>query len=326
MGLLALAAGWAISSRSAAGDVIAAVLADLSESDDVLVRFVGPDGATVQLDVLPGSAPFGVVVEEDPLSERPRWAAVGTSNPEGPPSEFRLYDLEHVPTERRYSLEFFEPSPEGGWAGRAGRFGFRGYEILPSTEEIAAPEVVVLVADDTYAPSWLLRVDARGRVVGRRFHAGSLHHFAALPGGTVALGGWANRLCGSPEEVPCRSKGIVWLAPPPSVGEHAEFPPGCSGLPKADGVLGWTASPATAVVRGVRAVRGDDAAAEVYLIDEQNEACWTRWVVSTDGDAWLRGQAEACGGGARLERVKGPHVDLCEAWHRLGDQLPSRGL
>ncbi len=324
MGMLALAAVWSILSQSGTGDVIAAVLAEPSESDDLLVRFIAPDGATIQVDALPGSAPFGVVIEEESASQRPRWAAVGTNSPEGPPSEFRLYNLESVPPERRYAFEFFEPSPEGGWAGRAGRFGFRGYALLPSADEAGDPEAVVLVADDTHAPSWLLRLDESGGVVGRRFHAGSLHHFALLPDGNAALGGWANRLCRSPHEVPCSSPGVVWLGPPPADGELAEFPPACSRLPAAGNVLGWVATPATAEVRGVRAVRGEHASAEVYLIDREDEACWTRWVVSMDGEAWLRGQADACRAGARLEQIEGPHEALCEAWHQLGDSDQGR--
>ena len=298
------------------GQAVAATL-ESGEADRVVLRFMDRAGTSVRADSLEGGVAGGVVTLDGDAGGL-SWVLVGTGTSRQGGGHLRLYEVGDEAPSVRYEASFFAASPEGGWAAQPARFGFRGYALLGGGGDERrgkAPAAVAVAADDTFAPSYLLRVGGDGAILGQRFHPGTLDHFVALRENLYAVGGWANRLCFE-ETAPCQPPPVVWLTSPPADGERSEFPPGCGGqvVPP---VVGWTIKPARFELRALTPVDGDPEAVEVYALDRARTDCWSRWVVGADGTSELRGHSETCDDRPDLVPVEGPFERFCEQWRKV---------
>ena len=238
----------------------------------VTVRFLDKRGGLIDESRFPGGARppdkegHDLRVLRD-AAGRPTWALLGLRTS---PDRLLLWDLREGAPRLAVDQTFFADNPiAAGVAPKA--YQFKDWFLRaggPTGEE--PPEIVALAGDDLYYLSWLVRLDAEGEVVGRRFHLGQLEVLEELEDGWVAAAGSANA---EPDHESGTNPFVVWAMPLPGDGEVSELPPRCGGLPVTPRARGHTVLPSTGTVTGI-----DPLPDGFEVVGKQHDApgCWWR--------------------------------------------------
>ena len=285
------------------------------------VSFVDSRGAVILAPVLPGlkdSDGLALIRGEDGWLD---FALVGTRAYESARGVLILWDLRGpAPSEVWRIDDFFEETPEVdiGVHG-ATSYGFGGVDFLPG--EADPPHVLAIAHDRNFAPTWLLRIDSGGEVLGRRYHPGHLSTVIALDRFNIVVRGVSNRLCPS-GEVPCDQEEVVWIVSPPGASERTEFLPGCGGTPTISSGRGYSWPQKKFRIRSVMTNTSERGGFELILQRQARptkEECKARLEFGDDGE--FRGQYSDCGFEAPIYEVARDAGMICLEWEKLGNEL-----
>lgn len=243
------------------------------------------------------------------------FALVATRAHQSSPGVAVLWDLRgEEPTEVWRLDDFFEETPELDigvhWATS---YGFGAVDFLPSGSA-GVPQALVIAHDRNFAPTWLLRLDSSGQVMGRRYHPGHLDRLFPLDRDNVVVSGVSNRLCPG-GSVPCVQEEVVWTVPAPSFGERTEFLPGCGGSPTPLGSRGYSWPKDRFRISSVVANANHSGGFELVLVRRARgtkKECAARLAFNRAGE--FESQFSECGFEAPLYTVGPDAGEICAKW------------
>jgi len=281
------------------------------------VSFVDSKGNVVLAPVLPGlksADSLAVIRGEDGWLD---FAVVGTRAYESSRGLLMLWDLQGAEPREVWRVDdFFAETPEIdiGVHG-ATLYGFGGVDFLPGEDN--PPHVVAVAHDRNFAPAWLLRLDSKGEILGRRYHPGHLSGIFALDGFNLVVRGVSNRLCPG-GKVPCEQEEVVWLVPPPGAAERTEFLPGCGGTPTVYSGRGYSWPQNRFRIKSVVANASANGGFELKLLRRarpKREKCEARLEFGNDGE--FRSQFSECGFEAPIYEITQEAGLICLEWEKL---------
>ncbi|MEE2830193.1 MAG: serine/threonine-protein kinase [Myxococcota bacterium] len=282
------------------------------------VQFVNDRGTTVLAPVLSGLRPTDGLALIRGDGNWIRWALVGTRAFKDNRGVLVLFDLRGEEPREHWRLDtFFEETPElpmGIHGATAYGFGDVDFLLSESTDPSAVPAVVAVAHDRNFAPSWLLRINDRGEVIGRRYHPGHLETLFSLSGDSVVVSGVNNRLCPA-GRVPCSQEEVVWVVRPPDPGEKTEFLPACGGGPTRPGGQGYSWSKDRYRIVSVNPNFTEPGGFELLLERRKRgskAACTSRLSFGHSGD--FQGQYSECGFRAPVSAINPDAGVICKQW------------
>jgi len=285
------------------------------------VSFLDSVGDVVLASVLSGSkSNDGIALRRAPEGGL-EFALVATLAYQSSPGVAVLWDLRgEEPTEVWRLDNFFEETPELyidiHWATS---YGFGAVDFVPSGAP-GVPQTLLIAHDRNFAPTWLLRLDSSGEVVGKRYHPGHLNRLFPLDRYSVVVSGVNNRLC--PEgRVPCIQEQVVWTVPTPNVGERTEFLPGCGGSPTPPGSRGYSWPRDRFHIKSVVANANRSGGFELVLLRRARgtkKECAARLAFSRAGE--FESQFSECGFEAPIYTVPSDAGEICAQWAKRADE------